>query len=415
MLAERGIISQADAAAIAKGLDQIKAEIDQGKFTFSRKLEDIHMNVEARLKDLIGEAAGRLHTARSRNDQVATDFRLWVRDAIDSLDAHVVAFQRALVAKAGLHAATVMPGFTHLQTAQPITLGHHLLAYVEMGSRDRARLASARACTNESPLGSAALAGTSFPLDREATARGLGFARPMRNSLDGVSARDFALEFLSATAIMATHLSRLAEEIVLWSSPAFRFITLSDAFSTGSSIMPQKRNPDAAELVRAKCARITGSLVTLLGVMKALPLAYAKDMQEDKEAVFDAADSATLALAAMTGMVEDLKVNEIAMRKAAGEAFSTATDIADWIVRVLKKPFREAHHITGRIVAMAEARGCGLADLTLKELQSVEPGIIADIQSVLSLDASVASRTSFGGTAPDRVREQVRYWQEQLK
>jgi argininosuccinate lyase len=415
MLAARGIISQADATAIARGLDQIKGEIDQGKFTFSRKLEDIHMNVEARLKELIGDAAGRLHTARSRNDQVATDFRLWVRDAIDSLDARLVAFQKALVAKAGQHAATVMPGFTHLQTAQPITFGHHLLAYVEMAARDRARLASARACTNESPLGSAALAGTSFPLDRDATAHGLGFIRPMRNSLDGVSARDFALEFLSAAAIMATHLSRLAEEIVLWSSPAFKFITLSDAFSTGSSIMPQKRNPDAAELVRAKCARITGSLVTLLGVMKALPLAYAKDMQEDKEAVFDAADSAALALAAMTGMVEDLKVNEIAMRRAAGEGFSTATDIADWIVRVLKKPFREAHHITGRIVAMAEARGCGLADLSLKELQSVEPGIIADIQSVLSLDASVASRTSFGGTAPDRVREQVRYWQEQLK
>jgi argininosuccinate lyase len=415
MLAERGIISQADASAIRDGLDKIKAEIDQGKFTFSRKLEDIHMNVEARLKDLIGDAAGRLHTARSRNDQVATDFRLWVRDAIDSLDGRLKAFQRALVAKAGTHAATVMPGFTHLQTAQPITFGHHLLAYVEMAARDRARFASARTCTNESPLGSAALAGTSFPLDRDATAHGLGFMRPMRNSLDGVSARDFALEFLSACAIMATHLSRLAEEIVLWSSPAFKFITLSDAFSTGSSIMPQKRNPDAAELVRAKCARVTGSLVTLLGVMKALPLAYAKDMQEDKEAVFDAADSVTLALAAMTGMVEDLKVNEIAMRRAAGEGFSTATDIADWIVRVLKKPFREAHHITGRIVAMAEARGCGLADLSLKELQSVEPGIIADIQSVLGLDASVASRTSFGGTAPDRVREQVRYWQEQLK
>ncbi len=415
MLAERGIISQADASAIRDGLDKIKAEIDQGKFTFSRKLEDIHMNVEARLKDLIGDAAGRLHTARSRNDQVATDFRLWVRDAIDSLDGRLKAFQRALVAKAGAHAATVMPGFTHLQTAQPITFGHHMLAYVEMAARDRARFASARACTNESPLGSAALAGTSFPLDRDATAHGLGFNRPMRNSLDGVSARDFALEFLSACAIMATHLSRLAEEIVLWSSPAFKFITLSDAFSTGSSIMPQKRNPDAAELVRAKCARVTGALLTLLGVMKALPLAYAKDMQEDKEAVFDAADSVALALAAMTGMVEDLKVNEIAMRKAAGEGYSTATDIADWIVRVLKKPFREAHHITGRIVAMAEHRGCGLADLSLKELQSVEPGITADIQSVLSLDASVSSRMSFGGTSPDRVREQVRYWQEQLK
>jgi argininosuccinate lyase len=302
-----------------------------------------------------------------------------------------------------------------LQTAQPITFGHHLLAYVEMAARDRARFAAARSTVNENPLGSAALAGTSFPLDREATSRDLGFAGPMRNSLDGVSSRDFALEYLSACAIMATHLSRLAEEVVLWSSPAFRFITLSDAFSTGSSIMPQKRNPDAAELVRAKCARVTGSLVTLLGVMKGLPLAYAKDMQEDKEAVFDATDSAALALAAMTGMVEDMTADEVAMRAAAGDAFSTATDMADWLVRVLKMPFRDAHHITGRIVGMAEARKCGLADLSLAELQSVEPGITADIQSVLSLDASVASRTSFGGTAPDQVREQVRYWQEQLK
>ena len=415
MLANRGIISQADADAIARGLDAIKTEIDQGKFTFSRALEDIHMNVEARLKELIGDAAGRLHTARSRNDQVATDFRLWVRDSIDAMEAGLAAFQRALVKKAGAHAATVMPGFTHLQTAQPITFGHHLLAYVEMAARDRARFQAARRTTNENPLGSAALAGTSFPLDREATSRELGFASAMRNSLDGVSSRDFALEYLSACAIMATHLSRLAEEVVLWSSPAFGFARLSDAFSTGSSIMPQKRNPDAAELVRAKCARVTGALVTLLGVMKGLPLAYAKDMQEDKEAVFDATDSAALALAAMTGMVEDMQPNEIAMRRAAGEAFSTATDMADWLVRVLKKPFREAHHITGRIVAMAEARKCGLADLSLGELQSVEPGITADIQSVLSLDASVASRTSFGGTAPDRVREQVRYWQEQLK
>ncbi len=415
MLAQRGIIAQADAAAILRGLDTIKSEIDQGKFTFSRALEDIHMNVEARLKDLIGEPAGRLHTARSRNDQVATDFRLWVREAIDSLEARLVVFQRALVTKASAHSATVMPGFTHLQTAQPITFGHHLLAYVEMAARDRARFASARMSVNESPLGSAALAGTSFPIDREATAKGLKFARPMRNSLDGVSSRDFALEFLSACAILSTQLSRLAEEIVLWSSSAFRFIRLSDAFSTGSSIMPQKRNPDAAELVRAKSARVTGALVTLLGVMKGLPLAYAKDMQEDKEAVFDAADSTALALAAMTGMVEDLQVNEAEMRRAAGEAFSTATDVADWIVRVLKKPFREAHHATGRIVALAEARKCGLADLTLAELQSVEPGITADIQSVLSLDASVASRTSFGGTAPERVREQVRFWQEQLK
>jgi argininosuccinate lyase len=415
MLAERGIISQADAQAIVKGLDTIADEIAQGKFTFSRALEDIHMNVESRLKELVGDAAGRLHTARSRNDQVATDFRLWVRDAIDSMDAGLKAFQRELVAKASAHAATVMPGFTHLQTAQPITFGHHLLAYVEMAERDRARFAAARATTNENPLGSAALAGTSFPIDREATAKALGFSHAMRNSLDGVSSRDFALEFLSACAIMATHLSRLAEEIVLWSSPAFQFIRLSDAFSTGSSIMPQKRNPDAAELVRAKCARVTGSLVTLLGVMKGLPLAYAKDMQEDKEAVFDAADSAALALAAMTGMVEDLQVNEIAMRRAAGDGFSTATDLADWITRVLKKPFRDAHHITGRIVAMAEKRKVGLADLSLAELQSVEPAITADVQSVLSLDASVASRTSFGGTAPDNVRKQVRYWQEQLK
>jgi argininosuccinate lyase len=415
MLASRGIISQADAQAINGGLDQIKAEIDQGKFTFSRALEDIHMNVEARLKDLIGEPAGRLHTGRSRNDQVATDFRLWVRDSIDAFDAGLKAFQTALVTKASAHAATVMPGFTHLQTAQPITFGHHLLAYVEMAARDRARFAAARTTTNECPLGAAALAGTSFPLDREMTARELGFSHAMRNSLDGVSSRDFALEYLSACAIMATHLSRLAEEIVLWSSQAFRFVQLSDAFSTGSSIMPQKRNPDAAELVRAKCARVTGGLVTLLGVMKSLPLAYAKDMQEDKEAVFDAADSAALALAAMTGMVDDLQIDEAAMRQAAGAAFSTATDMADWLVRVLKKPFREAHHITGRIVAMAEARKCGLTELGLNDMQSVEPGITADILSVLSLDASVASRTSFGGTAPGRVREQVRYWQEQLK
>ncbi|MCE9522071.1 MAG: argininosuccinate lyase [Alphaproteobacteria bacterium] len=415
MLASRGIIAQSDAEAINNGLDQIKAEIEHGTFTFSRALEDIHMNVEARLRELIGDAAGRLHTARSRNDQVATDFRLWIRDEIDSLDAGLKAFQRALVAKAATHAATVMPGFTHLQTAQPVTFGHHLLAYVEMAGRDRARFAGARRTVNESSLGSAALAGTSFPIDREQTARELGFAGAMRNSLDGVSSRDFALEFLSACAIMATHLSRLAEEIVLWSSPAFRFIRLSDAFSTGSSIMPQKRNPDAAELVRAKCARITGDLVTLLGVMKGLPLAYAKDMQEDKQAVFDAADSSALSLAAMTGMIEDLQADEAAMRSAAGDGFSTATDIADWIVRVLKKPFREAHHLTGQIVAIAEERNCRLEDLSLGELQSVEPGITADIQSVLTLDASVASRTSFGGTAPENVKKQVHYWQEQLK
>ncbi len=415
MLAQRGIIAQEDATAIVKGLDQIRVEIERGTFIFSRDLEDIHMNVEARLKELIGEPAGRLHTARSRNDQVATDFRLWVRDAIDGLDEGLKGFQLALLDKAAAHAGSVMPGFTHLQTAQPVTLGHHLMAYVEMAARDRARFASARTRTNESPLGSAALAGTSFPIDRDQTARELGFASAMRNSLDGVSARDFALEYLATCSIMATHLSRLAEEMVLWSSTPFRFITLSDAFSTGSSIMPQKRNPDAAELVRAKCARITGGLMTLLGVMKALPLAYAKDMQEDKEAVFDATDSTLLALTAMTGMVGDMTVNEPVLRQAAGEAFSTATDLADWIVRVLKKPFRDAHHITGRLVAMAEARKCGLLDLSLSDMQSVEPGLTADVHSVLGLDASVASRVSFGGTAPERVREQIKFWQERLK
>jgi argininosuccinate lyase len=415
MLAERGIIAQEDAKAIIAGLAQVKAEIESGQFTFSRELEDIHMNVEERLKQIIGAPAGRLHTARSRNDQVATDFRLWVRDAIDRLDGGLVQYQRTLVRRAGEHAATVMPGFTHLQTAQPTTFGHHLMAYVEMAERDRGRLAAARGTTNINPLGSAALAGTAFPIDREMTTAGLGFREPMRNSLDGVSSRDFALEFLGACAIMTTHLSRLAEEIVLWTSPAFGFVRLSDAWSTGSSIMPQKRNPDAAELVRAKCARVTGSLVTLLGVMKALPLTYAKDMQEDKQAVFDAADSAELALAAMAGMIADLSVNAGAMRAMAGSAFSTATDLADWIVRVLGKPFREAHHITGRIVALAEARGCGLCDLSLAEMQSVEPGIKADVMSVLGVEASADSRTSLGGTSPQRVREQVRFWQERLK
>ena len=415
MLAERGIIAQEDAKAIIAGLAQVKAEIESGQFTFSRELEDIHMNVEERLKQIIGAPAGRLHTARSRNDQVATDFRLWVRDAIDRLDGGLVQYQRALVRRAGEHAATVMPGFTHLQTAQPTTFGHHLMAYVEMAARDRARLASARRTTNINPLGSAALAGTSFPIDREMTTASLSFSEPMRNSLDGVSSRDFALEFLGACAILATHLSRLAEEIVLWTSPAFGFVRLSDAWSTGSSIMPQKRNPDAAELVRAKCARVTGALVTLLGVMKALPMTYAKDMQEDKQAVFDAADSTELALAAMAGMVADLSVNAGAMRDLAGSAFSTATDLADWIVRVLGKPFREAHHITGRIVALAEARGCGLCDLSLAEMQSVEPGLRADVMSVLGVEASADSRTSLGGTSPQRVMEQVQLWQERLK
>lgn len=415
MLGKRGIIAQADADTIMNGLDNVKAEIDQGTFTFSREFEDIHMNVEERLKQTVGAPAGRLHTARSRNDQVATDFRLWIRDAIDRIDAGLKGFQLQLVAKAALHTSTVMPGFTHLQTAQPVTFGHHLLSYVETADRDRARFASARRTTNINPLGSAALAGTSFPIDRAMTSADLGFHEAMRNSLDGVSSRDFALEFLSSSSILMTHLSRLAEEIVLWSSPHFRFIRLSDAYSTGSSIMPQKRNPDAAELVRAKCARVTGSLVTLLGVMKSLPLAYAKDMQEDKEAVFDAADSTELALAAMTGMVGDMTVNESAMREAAGQAFSTATDLADWIVRVLKKPFRDAHHITGKIVALAESRKCGLTELPLRDMQDIEPGITDDVMSVLSLDASVASRTSLGGTAPVRVSEQVQFWQEQLK
>jgi argininosuccinate lyase len=415
MLATRQIITGADAEAINAGLDRIKAEIDQGKFTFSRSLEDIHMNVEARLAELIGEPAGRLHTARSRNDQVATDFRLWVRDEIDAIDLGLVEFQRALVAKARTHAATIMPGFTHLQIAQPVTFGHHLLAYVEMAARDRARFAAARTRANESPLGAAALAGTSFPIDRQQTAKELGFAAPMRNSLDAVSARDFALEFASAAAICATNLSRLAEEIVLWCSPGFKFVQLSDAFTTGSSIMPQKRNPDAAELVRAKCARTTGALITLMAVMKGLPLAYAKDMQEDKEAVFDCADSLSLSLAAMTGMVEDLKADEVAMRRAAGEGYSTATDLADWLVRALNLPFRSAHTITGRIVAMAEQRGCRLEELTLNELQSAEPRIKAEALKVLSPEASVASRASFGGTAPQNVTAQVDYWQEQLK
>ena len=415
MLGKRGIIAQDDADLILKGLDQIKGEIDQGSFTFSRELEDIHMNVEVRLHAIIGAAAGRLHTARSRNDQVATDFRLWVRDAIDRVDQGLLSFQKALVAVAASHTSTIMPGFTHLQTAQPVTFGHHLLAYVETAERDRHRMASARRSTNINPLGSAALAGTSFPIDRDATTAELGFETATRNSLDGVSSRDFALEFLGAMSIMMTHLSRLAEEIVLWSSPHFRFIRLSDAFSTGSSIMPQKRNPDAAELVRAKCARVTGHLVALLGVMKALPLAYAKDMQEDKETVFDAADSAELALAAMAGMIGDMSVNEAVMNQAAGQAFSTATDLADWIVRVLKKPFREAHHITGQMVALAETSKCGLSDLALSDMQAIEPGISADVMSVLMLQASVGSKSSFGGTAPDRVSEQVRFWQERLK
>jgi argininosuccinate lyase len=407
MLAAAGIISPADGAAIIAGLETILREIESGSFTFDAALEDIHMNVEARLKTLIGEPAGRLHTARSRNDQVATDFRLWVRDALDRLDAGLAALQRALLDQAERHAATVMPGFTHLQAAQPVTFGHHLMAYVEMFGRDRGRARDCRRRANECPLGAAALAGTSFPIDRAATAAALGFDRPMRNSLDAVSDRDFALEYLSAAAIAATHLSRLAEELVLWSSAQFRFVALSDAFTSGSSIMPQKRNPDAAELVRAKCGRIVGALNALLIVMKGLPLAYGKDMQEDKEPTFDAADSIELCLAATSGMIADMQVNAEAMRAAADGGFATATDLADWLVRAKGLPFREAHHVTGRLVQLAEQKGCGLEQLTLADLKAVFPGFTAQVFAVLGVDNSVRSRVSFGGTAPERVREAV--------
>ncbi|WP_062204216.1 argininosuccinate lyase [Aureimonas sp. AU12] len=414
MLADRGIISQDDAAEIGRCLEAIRAEIEAGTFVFSREREDIHMNIEARLAEMIGAAAGRLHTARSRNDQVAVDFRLYVKAACRDLDAALKGLIEALLDRADEHAATVMPGFTHLQAAQPVTFGHHCLAYVEMAARDRGRAQDAMRRMDESPLGAAALAGTGFPIDRHATAEALGFREPTRNSLDSVSDRDYALEFLAAASITATHLSRLAEEIVIWSTPQFDFVRLSDAFSTGSSIMPQKKNPDAAELVRAKTGRINGSLIALLTIMKGLPLSYSKDMQEDKEQVFDAIDSLALALAAMTGMVRDLQVNAAKMRAAAGAGFSTATDLADWLVRELGLPFREAHHVTGRAVAMAEARKLPLEDLPLEDLKSLEPRIGEEIYSVLSVDASVASRTSFGGTAPGNVARQVRYWRERL-
>ncbi len=407
MLVAQGIISAADGDAILAGLDTVLQEIEAGNFPFSAALEDIHMNVEARLAELIGDAAGRLHTARSRNDQVATDFRLWVRDAIDGMDGALRELQAALIARADEHADTVMPGFTHLQAAQPVTMGHHLLAYVEMVGRDRGRLRDARARLNECPLGSAALAGTSFPIDRHATAAELGFAAPMRNSLDGVSDRDFALEFMAAAAICAVHLSRLAEELVVWTSAQFRFVRLSDGFTTGSSIMPQKRNPDAAELVRAKTGRVIGDLNTLLIVMKGLPLAYSKDMQEDKEPAFEVADTMELSIAAMTGMIRDMAVNKEVLAPAAGAGFTTATDIADWCVRELKIPFRRAHHVAGSLVKLAETKGCDLPELTLEEMRAVEPGITEAARAVLSVASSVASRTSFGGTAPDRVREQA--------
>jgi argininosuccinate lyase len=393
----------------------VQSEIDKGSFTFSRALEDVHMNIESRLREIIGEPAGRLHTARSRNDQVAVDFRLFVRDGIDAIDGTLGALQQALAEKALAHSATIMPGFTHLQPAQPVTFGHHCLAYVEMLARDRSRFADARRRMNESPLGAAALAGTSFPIDRDATAKALGFAGPMRNSLDAVSDRDFAVETLSASALCAVHLSRFAEEIVLWCAPQFGFIRLSDRFTTGSSIMPQKRNPDAAELVRAKAGRILGHLASLLIVMKALPLAYSKDMQEDKEPVFDALDTLGLSIAAMTGMVRDLEPDPGAMRKAAASGFSTATDLADWLVRTLNLPFREAHHVVGKLVALAESQGRGLLDLDLAEMRKVHPGINEEAQGVLSLDSSVASRRSLGGTAPENVEREARRWLEALK
>jgi argininosuccinate lyase len=410
MLAHTGIISAADEAAIRDGLNDIAAEIAAENFVFSDALEDIHMNIEARLTERIGDAGRRLHTARSRNDQVATDFRLWVRDAIDGIDTQLASLMRALAERAAEHAGSIMPGFTHLQTAQPVTFGHHLLAYVEMFARDRGRLADARRRLNECPLGAAALAGTSFPVDRDMTAQALGFDRPTANSLDSVSDRDFAIEYLAAAAISATHLSRFAEEIILWCSAPFGFITLSDAFTTGSSIMPQKKNPDAAELTRAKTGRIGGSLLSLLMVMKGLPLAYSKDMQEDKEPVFDATASWSLALTATTGMVRDMVPDTARMKSLAGSGFATATDLADWLVRVLHMPFRDAHHVTGRLVARAEAAGVGLDGLTLADMQAEDPRITQDVFAVLTVESSVASRTSLGGSAPVRVAAQAARW-----
>jgi len=415
MLAAQGIITDSDAEAIREGLLTVLSEIEGGKFEFSTALEDIHMNIEARLKDIIGDPAGRLHTARSRNDQVATDFRLWVRDQTDAATQGLRALMQALLAQAEAGADWVMPGFTHLQTAQPVTWGHHMLAYVEMFARDRSRMIDARARMNECPLGAAALAGTSFPIDRMDTATTLGFDRPAANSLDAVSDRDFALEFLAAATICAMHLSRFAEELVIWSSAQFRFVTLSDRFSTGSSIMPQKKNPDAAELIRAKIGRILGANVALLTVMKGLPLAYSKDMQEDKEQVFDAADSLMLALAAMAGMVGDMTANRTSLETAAGAGFSTATDLADWLVRALDMPFREAHHVTGALVKLAEDAGCDLPDLTLAQMQGVHGAITGDVFEVLGVHNSVASRMSYGGTAPAQVRAQVARWKETLE
>lgn len=414
MLAATGIVKSSDAEAMREGLLTVLSEIEGGTFEFSTALEDIHMNVEARLKEIVGPAAGRLHTGRSRNDQVATDFRLWVRDQLDAAEKGLEALMKALLGQAEAGADWVMPGFTHLQTAQPVTWGHHMMAYVEMFGRDLSRVRDARKRMNESPLGAAALAGTSFPIDRHMTAEALGFDRPMANSLDAVSARDFALEFLSVASISAMHLSRFAEELVIWSSAQFRFVTLSDRFSTGSSIMPQKKNPDAAELIRAKIGRIFGANVALMMVMKGLPLAYSKDMQEDKEQVFDAADNWMLALAAMEGMVRDMTANRPSLEAAAASGFSTATDLADWLVRELDLPFRDAHHVTGALVAMAEGKGCDLPDLTLADMQSVHEGITQAVFDVLGVHNSVSSRTSYGGTAPVQVRAQVARWKEVL-
>lgn len=415
MLAKTGILSHEDAQQIIDGLDTILSEIDRGEFVFSTALEDIHMNIEARLRELIGPTAGRLHTARSRNDQVALDFRMWVKQAAIGIDAALMQLLLTFLEKADTHADSLMPGFTHLQTAQPVTFGHHILAYVEMISRDRGRFQDAIARMDECPLGAAALAGTGFPIDRHMTAKALGFREPTRNSLDTVSDRDFALEFLSAASICATHLSRLAEEIVIWSTPQFGFAQLSDKFSTGSSIMPQKKNPDAAELVRAKVGRINGSLISLLTVMKGLPLTYSKDMQEDKEVVFDAASTIELCIAAMTGMIGDIEINKKNMAKAAGSGYSTATDLADWLVREIGLPFRDAHHVTGHAVAMAEAQSCDLDALSLADLQTLEPQINAAIYDVLSVENSVKSRTSFGGTAPENVKKQVAFWRDRLE
>ena len=414
MLAKQNIITASDAEAIKEGLLTILSEIENGTFEYSKALEDIHMNIESRLKEIIGEPAGRLHTGRSRNDQVATDFKLWTRDQCDAIIEGLTELMKALIDQADAGADTVMPGFTHLQVAQPVTWGHHMMAYVEMFARDRSRFLDARTRMNESPLGAAALAGTGFPIDRHDTAQALGFSAPSANSLDAVSDRDFALEFLSASSICATHLSRFAEELVIWSSAQFKFVTLSDRFSTGSSIMPQKKNPDAAELIRAKVGRITGSLVGLLMVMKGLPLAYSKDMQEDKEQVFDASDSLMLALAAMTGMISDMEPNVASLETAAASGFSTATDLADWLVRDLGMPFREAHHITGALVAKAEEKGCDLPDLSLADMQIVNERINADVFNFLGVQNSVASRQSYGGTAPKQVRIQIARWRKIL-